>query len=620
MGHFIHHLQRGRTKFFISRYLTGRHRITTTGVAPDVDGVHRFSDGKEKGYKDLRGRIVKKGATTLYTAEDNGNATESETDKKAWLDAGRRFVGGTLAGLQSKLGYLKRLGVTAIWIGPVFKQVAALGTYHGYGVQNFLDVEPRFGTREQLRHLVQSAHEIGIYVILDIILNHSGDVFAYEADAPTYNGSVFPVKGFWDENRKPTIPMTDGPIDEKKHPSAFPDAAIWPAELQSQSTFDRKGKIGSDQWDTAPDFLEGDFFSLKDIQLGPPAADDNFAPTAALEVLCEVYKFWISYLDIDGYRLDTVKHMGDGPTRYFATTVHEFAQCCGKHNFYLIGEIAGDRTFQTMEVTGLDAALGIGRVQQTLWQLPKGQCDPNEYFGLFRNAKFLNKGSHAWLKDKIVTMIDDHDQIWRGDDKARFCAFEDAAIAPRLSLAAMALNICTLGIPCIYYGTEQAFDGSGASDRFIREAMFGGAYGAFRSKDHHFFDESSFAYVEFAKICAIRKKEETLRRGRQYLREISCDGSGWGVPMIEGQQMKSIVPWSRIFNGTEILCAINTDTTSATTAYVTVDHWLTPSGSSMNLLYTSVNTSLAKRLTAENDAGRSVVKLTIPPAGFVMYR
>jgi hypothetical protein len=225
-------------------------------------------------------------------------------------------------------------------------------------------------------------------------------------------------------------------------------------------------------------------------------------------------------------------------------------------------------------------------------------------------------------------MIDDHDQIWRGNDKARFCAFEDTAVAPQLVLAAMALNACTLGIPCIYYGTEQAFDGSGGddgqghgSDQYIREAMFGGGFGAFRSKDRHFFNELSYAYVEFAKVCQLRQQEVTLRRGRQYLREISSDESGWGLPEIVGDQMKSIVPWSRILSSVEILCAINTDTQNETTAWVTVDHWLKPSGSTFTLLYSSVQSAgLQQTLTVSNDSGRSVTKLTVPPAGFVMYK
>ncbi len=96
-------------------------------------------------------------------------------DHAQWMRAGRRFQGGTLAGIQSKLGYLKDLGVTTLWIGPIWKQRSAMQTYHGYAVQNFLDVDPRFGTRQALRDLVDAAHDRGMYVLLDIIYNHTGD-------------------------------------------------------------------------------------------------------------------------------------------------------------------------------------------------------------------------------------------------------------------------------------------------------------------------------------------------------------------------------------------------------------------------------------------------------------
>lgn len=601
----------------------------------------RFSDGNEYGCKDIAGKPIRGGNTAAYTPSANGDAVRTSDDSEKWLNAGGCFTGGNLKGLNSKLGYLKRLGVTAIWIGPVFKQVAALQTYHGYGrlsqaardlaltdarpgVQNFLDIEPRFGSREELKDLVKTAHDAGIYVILDIILNHSADVFSYDTSQPPgYTGEVYPVKGFWDESRNATIPMADGPIDLSAYPQAWPDGAIWPSELQSKLTFDRKGVIGNDQWDSFPAYIEGDFFDLKDIELGPATADDNFAPSPALHALVDVYKFWLAYLDLDGFRIDTVKHMGDGPTRHFCTEIHEFAMACGKDNFYLIGEIAGDRTFQTVEITGLDAALGIGRVQQTLWEIPKGRCDPGEYFNLFRNAHFLRKGTHAWLRNKVVTMLDDHDQIWRGRDKARFCAFELADVAPRRAVAAVALNLCTLGIPCVYYGTEQAFDGSGGdSDKYIRECMFGGDFGAFRSKARHFFNEDSPTYKQFAAICALRQKEGALRRGRQYLREISINGTDWSLPVREGNgSTNSLVPWSRIFNDRELLCAINTDAQSESTAWVTVDCWLNPSGAKLELLFASEQIEgSAETLEVSNSGGRSVVRLTVPPCGFVVYK
>ena len=110
------------------------------------------------------------GTTPLYQPSDLNDAIQTPADTETWLNAGSRFNGGTLKGLLSKLGYLKRMGVTAVWIGPVFKNVQRLQTYHGYGVQNFLDIDPRFGTKEDLKNIVTMAHSMDMYVILDIIL------------------------------------------------------------------------------------------------------------------------------------------------------------------------------------------------------------------------------------------------------------------------------------------------------------------------------------------------------------------------------------------------------------------------------------------------------------------
>jgi hypothetical protein len=167
--------------------------------------LDRFSDGHENGFRALDGSVVTDGTTPLFSASDAGNAIGSDTDAARWREAGGRFCGGTLRGLTSKLGYLRRLGITALWISPLFKQVAFdHGSYHGYGIQDFLDVDPRFGTAGDLRTMVAAAHAQGIYVILDIILNHAGDVFAYEGGAtPFWNGSVYPVAGYRDATGLP---------------------------------------------------------------------------------------------------------------------------------------------------------------------------------------------------------------------------------------------------------------------------------------------------------------------------------------------------------------------------------------------------------------------------------
>lgn len=576
----------------------------------------RFSDANEQNYKDIDNNPVTSGTTPLFQEQDSGNAIKSEADAAQWRAKGSVFNGGTLKGLKSKLGYLQRLGVTALWIGPIFKQVAKLETYHGYGVQDFLDVESRFGTREELRDLVATAHKHGIYVLLDIILNHSGNVFEYVASDPHYTGDTFPVKGFYDENRNPRIPL--GRVNEQDYRTAFPDAAIWPSELQDASNFTRKGQINSNGWDNSPEYLDGDFFDLKDLALGE-ANPDNFTATPTLRALAACYKYWINYADLDGYRIDTVKHMGDGPTRYFASVIHEYATRLGKEKFLLIGEITGSRAFETVEATGLDAALGIGNVQEKLWQVPKGQANASDYFDLFRNALFLNKGSHTWFRNRVVTMIDDHDQVWRGGYKGRYCSEGDG---PQLALAAVALNLLTLGIPCIYYGTEQAFDGQGGSDQYIREAMFGGAFGPFRTKARHCFDEANPVFAGTAAIAALRVQEIALRRGRQYLREIAGDGVHFGFPSRIGDgPVRSVIAWSRLFADEEVLCAISSDPAQTLSAWVTVDVEAHPAGTELVLLYSSAGGGgVPQKIAVEARSGRSTVKLTVPPGGVVVYK
>ena len=481
-------------------------------------------------------------------------------------------------------------------------------------MQDFLDVDPRFGTREDLREFVATAHAHDIHVVLDIILNHSGPVFDYDADRyptengvdPRWDGNHYSVQGWKDAAGNGTLPFPE--------PVADHDAAIWPQELQQAETFTRKGRINS--WDYFPEYLEGDFFDLKDIHLGTGPID-HYRASAALHTLARVYQYWIAFADIDGFRVDTVKHMDPGAVRYFSSCIHEFAQSIGKENFILIGEITGGRgnAFTLREATGLDAALGIDDIPDKLEYLAKGYRNPADYFNLFRNSFEIGKDSHTWFRDKVVTLFDDHDQVRKGENKARFAANGGLAYA----LNVMALNALTLGIPCFYYGSEQGLDGAGNNDRYIRETLFGGEFGAFRSSGRHCFDETLPLYRGLADLLALRRNTIALRRGRQYLREISGNGLDFGEPQLIGGRMLSVVAWSRLFLNQEWLCAINTDVNNSRGAWVTVDAHLCPPGTQLQCLYSADASHVGTPLTVQRVAGRSAVWLEVPGAGCVVY-
>jgi glycosidase len=574
--------------------------------------VDRFSDGREDGVHDLAGAVVA-GATPLLEPGDEGNAVQTEADASAWRAAGADWVGGRLAGVRSKLGYLARLGVTALWISPVLRQAApspgaASANYHGYATLDFLAVDPRFGTADDLRELVVAAHAAGLRVILDVVLNHAGDVFAYDSSMidARWDGREYPVAGW----RTP-----DGlvPFTPEAAAAAWPDGAVHPAELHPAESFTRRGRIVD--WDRYPEYVEGDFEGLKDVAQGSGPVDD-YRPSAALVALTRAYCWWLGFADLDGFRVDTVKHMDMGATRYFASVVHEYAQSIGKDRFLLVGEIAKPReeAIATMELTGLDAALGLAEVQSRLVGAATGAEDPAGYFALFRNSALIGKDSHTWLGDTVVTNVDDHDLIRQGAVKSRLCAtFEGRSLV----LGALALNLLSLGIPCLYYGTEQRLDGSGGppvADRYVREAMFGGGFGAFRSRERHVFDEAAPLYVATAALLALRRAEPALRRGRQYLREISDDGTTFGPPTGFGGPVRSVVAWSRVLDRREVLCAINTDPVLERAAWVTVDAGLHAVGESLALLHGSGPESV----TVSSGNG-CAVRLTLPPAGVAVY-
>lgn len=342
---------------------------------------------------------------------------------------------------------------------------------------------------------------------------------------------------------------------------------------------------------------------------------DRYRPAPALGTLIEIYRWWIAFADLDGFRIDTVKHMELGATRIFAAAIHEFAQSIGKERFFLVGEITGgrQRAFTTLEETGLDAALGIDDIPDRLEWMVKGYRDPEEYFDLFRNSLLVRKDSHVWFRDKVVTLYDDHDQVRKGNSKARFCA---DGLGRRLALNALALNATTLGIPCIYYGSEQGFDGRGGDDRYIRESMFGGGFGAFRSRDRHCFDEDAWLYRELSKVLALRRELMALRRGRQYLRQISGNGTDFGFPRRFGGELRSLVPWSRLFVDDEVLLAINTDPDHASTAWVTIDDALHAAGTTLAYRYSTDPAQIGQTVEVEPRNGKAV-RVTVPPAGFV---
>jgi glycosidase len=526
----------------------------------------RFSDGQENG-------------RTRLDRSDLASARPAGFRFDQWArSGGDRYQGGTIAGITSKLDYLRNLGVTTLWVGPVFKQRAHLNTFHGYAIQDFLEVDSRFGTREDLVALVDAAHGKDMRIILDIVFNHSGTNWLYaneQLEPPFLPFPQFYEKGDWfDGNGKQVSALA-------ALPSTAVDSGVWPSELQADDYYTRAGGTdfsgGFDDDHAA--FRRTDFFALRDF---------NFDGTEALDDLARCYKYWIALTDCDGFRMDTLKHVPEGVGRNFCGAIKEFAGNLGKVDFFLVGEVAGsdDDAEKYRRVLGqnLNATLDIGGIRRVLHGVAKGLLAPSAYLD-FAHIWDDDLGSHRDSGTRHVSVLDDHDHV--SGEKVRFST--DAASEWQV-VAGVALQLFTLGIPCIYYGSEQSFAGpekavrdqflpdlnaNTKEDRFLRETMFGPlhprgdgraglapgdpgrdtglpGFGPFGTSGQHCFHPGAPAYVRIAALIAVRQKFPVLRSGRQYQRQISNFQQPFAFP-----GPGELIAWSRMLDDEEALCIVN---------------------------------------------------------------
>ena len=393
----------------------------------------------------------------------------------------RRFdfrQGGTFKGVQSRLGYLAALGIGAIWISPVLKNAQPGGrwNYHGYGAQDLLTVDGRFASdgtsataERELAELVDEAHARGLYVVLDVVLNHAAEVFDY-----VRNGAV--VADFADASvidaplgGEPAVRWRDSagtprPDWENRLPAppvVGPDDAVWPKDLQNHLFFRRRGAKVSDTPDWRG-FVPGDFSTMRQFVVeydatvtGQEALRAKYGVRPVLGVLIRAHQYLMARFDIDGYRIDTVKYVHPDAIETFGNAMREFALSLGKQNFFTFGEVYDDeRTIAAFvgrnggrsDGYGIDAALDF----PLFFKLPaiaKGFMDVSAIRAVFQDRKNEEAellSSHGEAGRFFVSFLDNHDQ----HERIRHPLTPEAQV-----LLALALLFTLQGIPCVYYGT-----------------------------------------------------------------------------------------------------------------------------------------------------------------------
>ena len=400
-----------------------------------------------------------------------------------------RYSGGDLKGLTGRLGYIRGLGATAVWVTPpVANQwrdpLADYTGYHGYWAENFKQVDKHLGLMSDYQRLSHELHSRGMYLVQDIVLNHTANFFGY--------------RGGWDA------------ADPARH--YVPNAAPLPVARPSQPPFDQNDPRDPAQRAAAiyhwtPDVTD---YTDKNQELNYQMSgldDLNTENPVVRRALRDSYAYWIRHAGVDAFRIDTAFYV---PPELFKDFLHaddkqapgidEVARQTGRTQFHVFGEGFGiDRPYGDEQARKIESYM-TGAGGEPL--LPGMLNFPlygalGDIFARGRPTAELGHRIAATMKlharpHLMANFIDNH-------DIDRFLAGGSEAGLRQSLLAMMTLP----GIPVIYYGTEQAFTQP-------RAAMFAAGYGS-GGRDH--FDTSAPLYRYIAELSALRTSHKLFSRG-----------------------------------------------------------------------------------------------------------
>ncbi len=485
--------------------------------------------------------------------------------------------GGDLAGLSdgcSKtdgtgdgLPRIKRLGFTAVWITPPFKQNFVQGgssAYHGYWIDDFTTIDPHWGTNAEFKSFVDCAHRIGIKVVLDIVMNHTGDVIQYRDN--NYNFHNLP-------NTTAYIPSWGTSIKS-------------PAFLNDINNYHNQGNVGD--WGNQSQYQNGDFFGLDDVKTENEAVINGFA---------DVYSNWINNYGVDGFRIDTAKHVDNQYfSKWWPKVVEQTATLMNQKNqkLFAFGEFyeANSGTLSSyMRKYGLPSALDFAFQSNALPYAAGGGAASFSSF-LDQDNLFITKTKSPY---DLVTFLGNHDM-----GRAANLINQTGSTRASSMLLANDLLFLTRGIPSVYYGDEVGMIGSGG-DKAAREDMFSTQVNQWMYEDRvwgsYIANNSSFNITtplttRITLLNNLRKQYPALATGAQTTRAVGT--STLVISRLDKTDRR------------EYLVGFNSGNTAQTVTVTTS----TPSSSWSPLLTGSKVSS-----TATN-----VVNITIPARGTVIYR
>ena len=393
--------------------------------------------------------------------------------------------GGDLEGIREHLDYFKELGVTALWLTPVLENdspdMDQWSTYHGYATTNYYRVDPRFGTNEDYRRLVDEAHQKGLKVVMDMIFNHSGVEHPWTHDMPSKDWLNLPE---WLEKSKGTSDPRGTNFLQTSY-KLTPVLDPYASEVDMRET------------------VEGWFVTTM--------PDLNQKNPHLMRYLIQNSIWWIETIGIDGIRMDTYPYAYREPMAQWMKELDEEYP-----NFNTVGETWVTEPAYT-----------------AAWQKDSKLSDVNTYLKTVMDFSFQEKLDSAKHEET--------DHWWRGMNRLynSFCydylypnpssvmAFIDNHDTDRFlgngkdSLAlkqALALLLTVNRIPQLYYGTEIMMNGTKRrSDGYVRKDFPGGfpgdTHNAFTKEGRTRSEAAMFNWL--SRLLHWRNGNETIIRGYQ---------------------------------------------------------------------------------------------------------
>ena len=469
-----------------------------------------------------------------------------------------RYMGGDLRGLELAIqsGYFNDLGVTALWLTPVVKNVWRSGYdlggwkagYHGYWTQDWLDIDPHLTSRVSLtgvaypdnaegrlshyRDFVKLAHSKGIRVIQDVVLNHAGPVFYYDAnedgvfDVSRKDEWVQPFKrdGYHNNAKWADVARWNAVKTQPDGPRRLLGAEIpIKGALGRLSAYGRKGFSNDSLGKSDGEEVECDFFSLRDFWTAP--GGEHFDDL--VDDFVSIYHFYLTTAGADGLRIDTIKHVHHG---FWDAFTGRLRKKLGRDaaDKLLFGEIydgmpavLGRYTYRSDWPASKEPVLDSVLDFTTCFSAREYLRHPGDHYGsptalekalVTRTANgpdgrpFYNPNPGADglnSQQKIISFIENHDGLNR---------FRVSGVSERRNLLAQALLMTLPGIPCLYYGTEYSLldkGGKTGEDGETGRMMF------FSNENGPTPDlvKTSPSFAGISQLSALRAKLPVLRTG-----------------------------------------------------------------------------------------------------------